>query len=70
MKYIGIDLKEHTYLIDFKVFENDDSFYYIEVKGYTKENDYLKWSAVGTLGFRLKVWYNEQITLIEEALNE
>ena len=28
IEYIGIDNKRHTYLLDFKVFENNKSFYY------------------------------------------
>ena len=36
--YIGVDRKQHTYLLDFKVFNNDNTFYYIETKGYEQES--------------------------------
>lgn len=60
-KYIGIDGKEHSYLLDFKVINHDDSFYYIEVKGYEKENDKLKWNAIRNLGYKLEVWFKKTI---------
>lgn len=63
--YIGIDGNEHSYLIDFKVYRNDGSFYYIETKGYTVEKDFLKWKAVNDLGFELEVWYREDIKINE-----
>ena len=59
--YIGVDKKEHIYLIDFKVFNIDKTFYYLEVKGYKKENDELKWKAVIDAGHKLEVWYKKDI---------
>jgi hypothetical protein len=66
--YVGTDGKTHTYLLDFKVWNNDDTFYYLEVKGYQKPNDELKWNAVRTAGFSLRVWFNDDITSEESKL--
>lgn len=49
-----------TYLIDFKILD-DTGFWYLEVKGYTKPTDLLKWNAVRSKGFRLEVWFDEDI---------
>lgn len=68
IEYIGLDNKKHTYLLDFKVFENDNTFYYIEVKGYTKDNDELKWQATRNKGYKLVVWFNEDIIKKEKEL--
>jgi len=59
--YVGIDGKKHNYLMDFKVWNNDGSFYYLETKGYKKLNDDLKWSSVRNGGFDLKVWFLKNI---------
>lgn len=59
--YISEDNKEHTYLVDFKIINNDSSFYYIETKGYIRENDKLKWEAVRNLGYNLIVWFNKDL---------
>jgi len=61
IKYIGQDNKEHSYLLDFKVFENDESFYYLETKGYIHDNDELKWKATRDKGYKLIVWFDEDI---------
>lgn len=58
VKYIGTDGKEHSYLLDFKIFN-------LEVKGYEKTNDKLKWQAVEDLGYRLEVWFNSNLKEIE-----
>lgn len=68
--YIGLDNKEHTYLLDFKVFRNDDSFYYIETKGRSNETDLLKWKAVKDLGFELEVWFKTDISKHEKYIGE
>jgi len=65
IKYIGVDGKEHFYLLDFKVLDNDENFYYIETKGYERENDKLKWDAVKRRGYELKVWFEEDIKKYE-----
>ena len=59
--YIGIDGKKHTYLMDFKIFENDNTFYYLETKGWEKDNDKLKWKSVIDKGFRLEIWFKKDI---------
>lgn len=61
IKYIGIDNKEHFYLIDFKIFENDNSFWYLEVKGFKRENDDLKWNAVKNQGYNIDIWFKKDI---------
>ena len=67
-KYIGIDKKEHTYLLDFKVIQNDGNFYYIETKGYIKENDEFKWNTVRNLGYRLDIIFKKDLEKIEKEL--
>lgn len=59
--YVGVDGKNHTYLLDFKIFENDNSFYYLETKGWEKDNDKFKWESVKEKGFRLEIWFEEDI---------
>lgn len=68
-EYIGLDAKPHFYLLDFKVFLFDDSFYYLEVKGFKREVDDLKWDSVRLLGHRLDVWFKEDIEKKEVELN-
>lgn len=68
IQYLGLDEKYHSYLIDFKIYNNDGSWYYLEVKGYKTKIDELKWNAVKDKGFILKVWYNEEITANENKL--
>ena len=60
-EYIGIDNKKHNYLMDFKVWNNDNTFYYIETKGFEKENDKLKWKAVRDKGHQLEIWFKKDI---------
>lgn len=68
VQYIGVDEKKHTYLLDFKVFENNNSFYYLETKGWEDDNDKLKWKAVENNGDKLKVWFNKDISEYEKIL--
>lgn len=68
-QYLWEDGTEHTYLLDFKVFITETEFYYIETKGYIRENDERKWEAVKKLGHELKVWFNEDIKREEEKLD-
>ena len=65
IQYVGIDDKNHTYLLDFKVWITDKSFYYIETKGYIKEVDELKWAATRNQGFALEIWMLEDIEKYE-----
>lgn len=66
--YIGLDNEEHTYLIDFKIYRNNETFFYIETKGYEKENDQLKWDSVKDQGFELLVMFGEDIERLEENI--
>jgi hypothetical protein len=66
IQYIGPDNKQHTYLIDFKVINTDGTFHYLEVKGRKMENDEFKWKAVRELGYRLDVWFIEDIKKFEK----
>lgn len=68
--YIGSDGKVHNYLIDFKVWNKDGSFYYLETKGYIRDNDNLKWKTVRDKGHRLKVWFDDDIKREENNLME
>ena len=68
LKYIGIDNEWHNYLLDFKVINNDNSFYYIETKGYHTENDLLKWQSVKEQGYKIIIWYNDEIKNKENEL--
>lgn len=62
ISYIGTDGKLHNYLLDFKIWKNDESFYYLETKGFKKENDDLKWKAVRDKGFDLIVWFGNDLS--------
>ncbi len=66
--YVGLDNSIHSYILDFKVFKNDNSFYYIEVKGYERPSDQLKWNAVRQLGYILEVWFLKHISSYEKLL--
>jgi predicted nucleic acid-binding Zn ribbon protein len=57
-----------NYLLDFKVFRNNNSFYYIETKGWYDANDFVKWNIVRKLGFELEIWFEKEI-IEEEKLN-
>jgi hypothetical protein len=61
IEYFGLDKNKHNYLLDFKVIENDNNFYYIEVKGYEKPEDKLKWAAVKNKGYKLLIWFKKDI---------
>jgi len=69
INYIGIDDKQHTYIIDFKIFNDDGTFYYLEIKGWVRENDELKWKTVRNNGYKLDVWFIQDIKKIENDLN-
>ena len=67
-QYINAEGKTRTYIIDFKIFDNDGSFYYLEVKGYKIDNDNYKWNEVRKT-HKLEVWYKEEIKKYEEEIN-
>ena len=62
-KYIGVDRQWHSYNPDFKVIELHGEEYYIEVKGFLRDNDELKWEAARKT-VKLDVWFESEI--IEE----
>lgn len=67
--YVDVDGSNRTYLLDFKVFNHDNTFYYIETKGYSTETDECKWKSVREKGIRLDIWFNEEISKIEKELD-
>lgn len=67
IKYIGTDNKEHTYIIDFTVFEGNEK-HFIETKGYMKENDYLKIDAVVRTGQAIYLFTFPEIKRLEKEL--
>jgi hypothetical protein len=68
IQYVDIKGKTRNYLLDFKVLDKDGSFYYIETKGFKRENDELKWTQTRRIGHKLLVWFNEDIIKEEEKL--
>jgi len=60
IQYVGLDGKSHSYLLDFKVFRNDGSVYYVETKGYIKDTDLLKWAEVSKNN-DLEVWREAEL---------
>lgn len=66
--YIKNNGKNATYLFDFKVYRNDGTFFYIETKGFKRENDDLKWEAAKSLGLCLIVWFKEDIERAEQNM--
>lgn len=57
IKYIWEDGSQHYYIPDFKVFNKDNTWYYIQVKGYKKQLDQLKWRQTIQSGYNLVVWF-------------
>jgi hypothetical protein len=66
--YVKVNGKDATYLLDFKVENNDDTVYYIETKGFKRENDQLKWDAAKAQGINLVVWFDEDIKREENKI--
>lgn len=69
IKYIGLDKKEHVYLLDFKIEELNGSFTYYETKGYIKIEDVLKWMECKKQRLDLQVFYKRDIIELEKVLN-
>lgn len=59
--YRATDGGIHTYIVDFRVVPIDGEPYFVEVKGFQKDNDLLKWQAVRNAGFTLEVWFKKDI---------
>ena len=68
IQYTDIDGNYHNYLLDFKIWNNDGSFYYLETKGYKKPNDDFKWKSVRDKGYQLEVWFEKNIKEKENNL--
>jgi len=66
--YTDEEGNSHIYLLDFKVFNKNGTFYYIETKGWKKEIDDLKWKAAKEQGYKLKVWFDKQLIKYEKLL--
>jgi hypothetical protein len=65
IKYTDINGKNRSYLLDFKIHENENDFYYLETKGYVTPNDILKWEAARKR-YRLDVWFKADIIEMEK----
>jgi hypothetical protein len=52
-------------LLDFKIYDNDGDFYYVETKGYEREHDKEKWKAVEDLGYKLEIWWEQTLEKYE-----
>ena len=61
ISYVGIDNKEHSYLLDFKVYHTDQSIRYIETKGRVQQNDYCKWQSTRQKGYDLQICFQTDI---------
>lgn len=61
INYIDNDNKNHVYILDFKVVESNEKFYYIETKGYKTEKDELKWQAAREQNIDLRIWFYDDI---------
>lgn len=68
VKYIGLDKKEHVYIIDFAVERLDSTKYFVEVKGFLRPNDLYKINCAIQSGRELYIAFNKQIKEQEAAL--
>lgn len=59
--YIDVDKIQRTYFPDFKIYTDEDNFYYIETKGFKTLNDECKWKAIRDLGLRIEIWFGDDI---------
>jgi hypothetical protein len=53
--------KKRTYIIDFTLYNLDDSERHIEVKGREEEIDHIKWQEAKKQGLDLSVWRYEDL---------
>lgn len=65
--YLDENMEPRTYLIDFKVTTVEGLEIYIEVKGRLKIRDISKWNYTSTLGYKLQVWFLEDIKKFEKG---
>lgn len=68
IKYKWQNGTEHYYFPDFKVINNDNSWYYLEIKGFKKDIDKLKWEQTIQQGYALKVWFEKDIIENEQCI--
>jgi hypothetical protein len=68
--YTWEDGSEHTYLLDFKVVDSDHNVFFIETKGFIRENDERKWKATRDLGIDLRIWFYEDIVRYENEIKQ
>lgn len=68
VKYIGLDKKDHVYIIDFTVERLDGTKYFVEVKGFLRPNDLHKINCAIQSGRELYIAFDKQIKEQEAAL--
>ncbi|CAB4174540.1 hypothetical protein UFOVP1247_14 [uncultured Caudovirales phage] len=56
------DGRQSTYLLDFKIYRFDETYYYLETKGYATDKDIFKWSETRKQGHELIIWFGSNIT--------
>lgn len=61
IQYTWEDGSIHYYLPDFKVYPNQTDLHLIQVKGYQKDQDSLKWNETIKQGYTLFVWFQKDI---------
>lgn len=66
--YVRRDGAVSTYLLDFKIWDQDGTIRYVEVKGYERENDQEKWTAAQHAGLGIEIWFEKDIVAYEGAL--
>jgi hypothetical protein len=69
IKYFDENNKQRSYLFDFKLINLDNSINYIEVKGYIKSLDKIKWKAAEEQNYILKVWQFKELKQYENQFN-
>ncbi len=67
IEYKNVNGELATYLLDFKIIRNDRTYFYIETKGYIRDNDPYKWKACKEKGIELYVFFDDDIKIIENG---
>lgn len=67
IKYIDINNLHRNYLPDFKLFDKN-GFYYLEIKGYLRENDILKLNGVKNKNLRIEIWFDRELKMFEKQI--
>lgn len=62
------DGSKHTYNPDFKIFKSKNDWYYLQTKGYQQQKDVLKWTQTISQGYKLQVWFGDQIKIYYSEL--